>query len=405
MKKSLLLASFLCAVLAGTAQAADQNDHKPGFRFGDSQHPWVLTPTVSFGVFWETNAHDSYNNKESGAGYRIQPRISLTNVGRKSDFGLNAFYTIERGFDSDKGEDSDSYGASLGFRRQITDHQTVSLFAGYNRMEDDDFYYDGAGNPHIDPDKTEHYNVNLGWGYRNEKWQGSVGVGWNRTHYLADENTSQSYSNDVYNVSGLVGRAYARNHYWNVSLSASMDDPQYGDSSMSYYLMTGSSGNISKDLSYSVMVGISMYDYDGKADDDTEFGPSYNASLSYRINRTFSVSATASSRYESDDSSRYSSQSYYSWTHTLTGSLNAQWTSRLTSRLNAAGIYEDHTGSGGARDYERTYAKLAFTTSYRMNDFASIYGGLSYSYDEYDYSSLNRDKDNFRVDLGLSFTL
>lgn len=403
MKKSLLLASFLCAVCAAGTAMAEQTRHQPGFKIaGTTENPWILTPSVSFGVFWETNAHDSYDDEESGAGYRIQPKISLTNTGLKSTFGLNAFYTLERGFDSKDGEDSDSYGLAVNFQRKLTKHQTLTLAGSYIRMEDDDFYEDGNGNAHVDPDKTEHYNANASWGWKNDRWQFSIGGGWSRTHYLSDSYRS-SYSNDSYHLLALAGRAYAQNHYWNLSVSTTIDDPEDGDTSQSYYIMTGSSGNVSKNLSYSAMVGVSIYDYSGKYDDDTDVGPSYSGSLSYRISRIFSCSLTASSQYKADNAD---ASAYYTWSHQLVGSLNAQWWSELSSRLNVAGIIDQHnaTGASYARDYDRRYARISFTTSYQLNQYASIYGGISYKWEDYS-GTYDSDKDNFRVDLGMTFTL
>ncbi len=396
MKKPLFLAALLCGcMMASFAQAAAK---EPGFKFANG---WTLSPHLSLGAFWESNARDTYGDEKSGGGWRVQPTLSLSQSGRLSTVSINAFYTLERGFDSDDALDSDSYGASLGLTRQISKHYTFTGTASYSRSENDEFY--GAGwdlnNPglsRIDKDRSDHYNLNAALGYQNTRWQWSLGLGWARTRYL----DGYSHKSDSYNLNALVGRALGPRTYWNFSFSTTWNKSEYSSSSAdnAYYFMTGLSGDISQKLKYSVMGGIGIYDYEGEHGGETEFGPTYSASLAYKLNRTFALSLALSSQYEPEYSGNV--KSYYVWSHRLSGAVNAQWTDKCSSRLNLSWSYEDHIGSGsGNSDYERVYYHMAFNTSYKVGTHASLYGTLSWRYDDYD----SRSKDDLRFDVGVSY--
>lgn len=397
MKKPLLFAAFLCGcLLALPAQAAKE----PGFCFGGSANEWILTPRVDTGIFWESNAHDTSDDEDSGAGWRVQPALNLTHQGRRTKFSAGAFYTMERGFDSDDAQDRDSYGVNFSFLRELRQNLNFTLSGSYVRSEDDDFYWadDITRTPQIDTDKREHYNFNTALGYQGSRWQWTVGAGWSRTRDLDD---GENDTTDTFTFNALAGRAIGEHRYWNLSLTASIDDPEYSGTSYSYYLMTGISAQASARLSYNVLVGVGMYDYSGE-ESDTDFAPAYNASLSYKINRTFALALSLSSQYEPEYNG--STDKTYVWSHNLTAAVNAQWTSRLSSRLNVAFLYEEHiySGHGYGRDYDRTYMKVSFNHYWKFNNYTSIYGGISWSGDQ--YSGARDDKDNLRADVGLSFT-
>lgn len=395
MKKPLIFAAFLCGCLVALpAQAAKE----PGFKFGGSANEWVLTPRVDTGIFWESNINDVDEHEESGFGWRVQPALSLTHQGRRTKVAANAFYTMERGFDSDDGADADSYGLSFSLLRELSQGLNLSLTASYVRSENDDFYYE-AGNvnlPKIDADRTDHYNVHAALGYQGSRWQWTVGAGWNRTRQL------EGFSDltDTYTFSAMLGRAIGDRRYWNVSLTASVDEPENIATSYAYYLMTGISSQVSERLSYNVLVGVGMYDFSGH-NSETDFAPSYTASVSYKLNRTFALALSMSSRYEPEYNGQ--AESYYVWSHNMTAAVNAQWTDRLSSRLSLAGIFEDHVSPiAGRPDYDRTYMKASLATYYKFNTYTSLYGSLSWMDDQ--YSDHRGDRDNVRADIGLSFT-
>lgn len=398
MKQPLLFAAFLCGCLfALPAQAAKE----PGFKFGGSDNEWVLVPRVDTGLFWESNAHDTSHNEKSGAGWRVQPALRLTHQGRRTKVAAGAFYTMERGFDSKDGEDRDSYGVNFSLLRELRQNLNLTVSGAYVRSEDDDFYWadDVTRAPQIDTEKSEHYNFNAALGYQGSRWQWSVGAGWSRRRDLDDG--SKHETSDTYTFSALAGRAIGPQKYWNVSLTASIDDPEYSGTSYSYYLMTGLSGQASQRLSYSVMAGLGMYDYSGYKS-ETDVAPAYNASVAYKLNRTFALSLALSSQYEPEYSGN--TKAYYVWSHNLTAGVNAQWSDRLSSRLNLALLYEEHVAPEAAhgRDFDRTYMKASFTTYWKFNAYTSLYGTLSWSDDL--YSGRSGDKDNLRADIGLSFT-
>lgn len=395
MKKPLIFAAFLCGCLVALpAQAAKE----PGFKFGGANNEWVLVPRVDTGLFWESNIRDTTSNEESGAGWRIQPALNLTHQGRRTKVAAGAFYTMERGFESKDGADRDSYGVNFSLLRELRQNLNLTLAASYARMENDDFYYesDNLNLPKIDTEKSEHYSLNAALGYQGNRWQWSVGAGWRRRNDLE----GSKETDDTYNASFLLGRAIGAHRYWNVSFSTSVDDPEDTSTSYSYYLMTGISSQASERLSYNVLVGLGMYDFSG-IKNDTDVAPAYSASLSYKINRTFALALSLSSQYEPEyNGSRKTS---FVWSHNLTVALNAQWTDRLSSRLSLAGIYEEHTSPAhSGADYDRTYVKAAFNTYYKLNAYASLYGGLSWTNN--DYSGSRKGSDNCRADIGLSFT-
>lgn len=395
MKKPLIFAAFLCGCLfALPAQAAKE----PGFKFGGSNNEWILVPRVDTGLFWESNIHDTADDETSGAGWRIQPALNLTHQGRRTRVAAGAFYTLERGFSSKDGADTDSYGINFSLLRELRQNLNLTVSASYARMENDDFYYEAANPnlPKIDTERRENYNVHTALGYQGNRWQWSVGAGWSRNRYL-DGNKD---IDDNYNLSLLLGRAIGDRRYWNVSLSTTMDAPENASKSYSYYLMTGISSQATERLSYSVLVGVGMYDFGG-VNSDTDFAPSYSASLSYKINRTFALALSMASQYEPEYSGNRATS--YVWSHNLTAAVNAQWTSRLNSRLSLAGVFEEHTSpNAGANDYDRTYMKASFATYYKLNTYASLYGSLSWSGNK--YSGARGDTDNIRADVGLSFT-
>ncbi len=396
MKKPLFLAALLCGcMMASFAHAAAK---EPGFKFGEA---WTLSPNLSIGAFWESNARDTYGDEESGGGWRVQPTLTLSHAGRLSSVQINGFYTLERGFDSDDALDSDSYGVSLGLTRQLSKHYTITGSASYSRSENDEFY--GAGwdpaNPglsRIDKDKTDSYNLNAGLGFQNSRWQWSISLGWHRSKYL-DAWRSET---DTYNLMALVGRAIGPRTYWNFSFSTSWDSTnETSGSDDGYYLMTGVSGSVTQKITYSVMAGVGIYDYKGAYGGETEFGPTYNASVAYKLNRTFALSLAMSSQYQPEYSG--GADTYYIWSHHLNGAINAQWSDKWSSRMNLSWSYEDHIASenSGRGDYDRTYYNVAFNTSYKVGTHASIYGTLSWNYDAYD----SRNKDDFRIDVGISY--
>ncbi len=397
MKKPLFLAALLCGcMMASFAQAAAK---APGFKFANG---WTLSPNLSLGAFWESNARDTYRDEDAGGGWRLQPTLQLTHTGRRTRFNTSAFYTLERGFDSDDALDSDSYGISLSLTRELSAHYTLSGSISYSRSENDEFYGEGwdSKNPdlsRIDKDKTENYNAQAALGFQNQRWQWSLGLGWGRTRYLDDHDSETN----TYNFSALLGRAIGPRTYWNFSLSTSWDDAEGGGSADNgYYLMTGVSGTASKKLTYSAMVGVGIYDFDGKSGGETEFGPTYNVSLAYKISRRFALSLAMSSQYE-PEYSYGGADTHYLWSHHLTGAVNAKWTDKCSSRLNLSWAYEDHIagGSSKASDYDRTYYQVAFNTTYRVGTHTSLYGTLSWNYDAYD----NENKDDFRIDVGVSY--
>lgn len=400
MKKPLQLAALLCGIFASSALLAAGKE--PGFRFANG---WTLTPVVSAGVYWESNVHDTAHNEESGGGWRVQPTLSLNYTAARTRLGINAFYTLERGFDNADGEDSDSYGVSIGLVRELTQRLNLSFSASYSHTDEDEYY--GVGwdwnNPdlgRISSDETDSYNVNaaLGWVSASQKWQGNLGAGFSHSEY-------DDYDNDTtsYNLSAQVGRAIGPHTYWNVSLSGSIDDPDDGDKSVAYYIMTGISGQLSEKLSYTTLVGLGIYDFEG-ADgyrSDTEYGPSYSASLSYKINRTFALALSLNSRYEAEYNGY--ADCYYVWSHNLTGAINAQWTDTLSSSLRLSAFYEEHIdgGDSGFGDTSRTYYQIAFSSAYKFNRYLSLTGSVSWKTDDYDDGETT---DNLRADIGLTFT-
>lgn len=396
MKRPIQFAAILCGCLIASVALAEGKS-ETGFAFGP-RNAWRLTPRVDVGAFWESNSRNTHKNEKSAGGWRVQPSLSLNyKASERGGLSMNAFYTLERGFDSKDAQDSDSYGASLTFHREIAKNLTLTVTGAYSRTEDDEFYGEGwdPANPglsRIDTDKSERYNANASLGYLGERWRWSVGVGWHRTHYL-DRDTDET---DSYNVSALIGRAIAAHHYWNFSFSTTFDDAS--KSSQSYYFMTGLSGSLSGRLSYSTLLGVGVYDYSG-TQNDTAVGPNYSASLAYKMNRTFALSLALSSQYKPEYN--YSQDKYYVWSHNLTGALNAQWSERWSSRLNVAMVYEEHVGNSGAKDYDRTYIQFSFNTAYKFNTYISAYAGVSWKTDM--YSGDTGDTDDFRGDIGLSF--
>ena len=404
MKKPLQLAAFLCGcLLATTAFAAPGKE--PGFKFGNG---WTLLPQVSLGLFWESNARDTVNDEESGGGWRVQPSFSLNYELNRTRLGINGFYTLERGFDDEDAQDTDSYGVSFALLRELGSRWNLSLSASYVHSEDDEFYGEGwdLNNPmafRVETDESDNYTVNGALGYTSAKWQASIGFGWSRQDYDDDWNNTS----DSYNVSLMGGRAIGQNTFWNLSVTGQWDDPTYGDTSLAYYIMTGVSGDLSRKLSYSVMVGLGIYDFDG-ADgysSDTEYGPSYSASLSYQLSKTLPLSLSLNSRYVAVDAGY--ADCYYVWSHNLSAGLNAQWTDKFSSSLRLAAFYEDHISSDarGGSDNDRTYYQVVLGSSYRFNRYMSLNGSISWKNDQYDYGQSGDDSsDDFRADIGLTFT-
>lgn len=398
MKKPLALVAVLCGCLMASAvRGADSKG--PGFRFDGGK--MVLTPAVSVGAFWESNTRNTAKDEKSGAGWRVQPTLSFGYNAKRTNLNINGFYTMERGFDSKDAEDSDSYGVSLGLRQELGDRWNLTLSTSYSRSENDEFYgeaWSPIGLSRIDENRQESYTANVALGYRSNKWQASMGAGWSRTKQL----DGWKQTTDTYNVSLMGGRAIGPHTYWNLSLSMSVDDPEFGNTSESYYLMTGVSGELSNRFSYSAMAGVGIYDYSGYYG-ETEVGPSYDISGAYKFSKRIAFSLALSSRYEPEYNG--DAKAYYVWSHNLTGAVNFQWTDVLSSRFNVAFFYEEHTAPdnwAGARDYDRTYVQVAFNTYYKFNDYASLYGGVSWKTDM--YSGDRDDVDNLRGDIGLSFT-
>ena len=403
MKKPLQLAALLCGcLLATTALAAPGKE--PGFKFGNG---WTLLPKVNLGVFWESNIRDTIHDEESGGGWRVQPSFSLNFERNRTKLGINGFYTFERGFESKDAADSDSYGVSVALLRELSQRWNLSLSASYVHSEDDEFYGEGwvLDDPlatRIETDESDNYTANAALGYRSDKWQASIGAGWSRTDY----DNSWNSTTDNYNVSVMGGRAIGKHTYWNLSVTGQMNDPDYGDTSLAYYIMTGINAEVSRNLSYNVMFGLGIYDFDG-ADgfkSETEYGPTYTAGVTYKINKTFALSASLNSRYEAEYAGW--ADCYYVWSHNFTMALNAQWTDKFSSTLRMAAFYEDHISSDvrGGSDNDRTYYQVALSSSYQFNRYLFLTGSISWKTDQYDYYGHDESKDDFRADIGLTFT-
>lgn len=406
MKKPLQLAALLCGCLVTTSVFAQNIDKGPGFRYKG----WDIGASVSVGAFWESNAHNSTTDDESGAGWRVQPSLTLSRqLGDRSSFGTSLFYTMERGFDDEDAQDSDSYGIALNYSRTLNPRWRLSISGSYSHSENDEFY--GAGwdpnNPmlsRVDSDETDNYNVNVGLAYTGfRKWNLSIGAGWSRSDY----EDSWGSTNDSYNASVTAGYRWSERTSWNFSLSASTDDPDGGETSHSYSLMTGLSHTISNRLSLTAMVGASFQDYQGY-NDDTSVDPSYSLSLSYRASERIALALSLNSTYESEyyNDARYNARSTYVWSHNLTGSMTVKWSDKVYSSLSISGFYEEHVATvGGLSDRNRTYIQVAFNTSYRFNNYVSMYGSVSWKNDQYDYDNGDDTADDIRLDVGLTFTL
>ena len=209
---------------------------------------------------------------------------------------------------------------------------------------------------------------------------------------------------DSYGVSFAILRELSQR--WNFSLSASAEDPDNGDTSTSYTLMTGISHTISERLSLRAMVGASFQDYQGYSD-DTSVDPSYSLSLSYRLSQRVALALSLNSRYESEyyNGAFYNAKTTYVWSHNLTGSMTVQWSDKLYSSLSLSGFYEEHVATApGLSDRDRTYIQVAFNTSYRFNNYVSMYGSVSWKNDQYDGNG-DDSADDIRLDVGLTFTL
>ena len=405
MKKPLQLAALLCGCLVTTSVFAQNIDKGPGFRYKG----WDIGASVSVGAFWESNAHNSTTDDESGAGWRVQPSLTLSRqLGDRSSFGTSLFYTMERGFDDEDAQDSDSYGIALNYSRTLNPRWRLSISGSYSHSENDEFY--GAGwdpnNPmlsRVDSDETDNYNVNVGLAYTGfRKWNLSIGAGWSRSDY----EDSWGSTNDSYNASVTAGYRWSERTSWNFSLSASTDDPDGGETSHSYSLMTGFSHTISNRLSLTAMVGASFQDYQGY-NDDTSVDPSYSLSLSYRASERIALALSLNSTYESEyyNDARYNARSTYVWSHNLTGSMTVKWSDKVYSSLSISGFYEEHVATvGGLSDRNRTYIQVACNTSYRFNNYVSMYGSVSWKNDQYDGNG-DDSADDIRLDVGLTFTL
>lgn len=402
MKKPLLIAVLaMTGLLASVAHAElDLRPKGQGFSFGQNKR-LHLSPVLNVGAFWESNARNTSNNEKSGGGWRVQPSLTLSYAGKENgkdlgNFSLSGFYSMERGFDSKNAQDSDSYGFNATMHRNLGRRLTLSGSVSYSRSEDDQFYgemWNGNYLSRVDTTRSENYNANISLGYRSDRYQGSVGLGWSRSRQL-DGWKNQS---DSYNLNMMVGKAVAAHHYANVSFSTSWDDAD--DNSQAYYLMVGMNGSLSERWSYSAMAGLGIYDYSGYQD-DTKVGPSYTVSAAYKFNRTFAGSLAMSAQFEPEYD--WDQRSYYIWSNDLTAALNAQWNERWSSRLNVAWSYEDHLGNSGEADYDRTYIQTSFSTSVRVNSFMSLYGSVSWKTDMY---SDRNDTDDYRADVGLTFRL
>ncbi len=398
MKTSLFIATLVSGCFLSAAAFAAKSG--PGFQFKGGQA--TLTPSVNLGLFWESNANNSAENEESGSGWRLRPAASFGYDTKHTNLGLNGFYTMERGFDSKDAEDNDSYGVSFSLRQELGRRFNLSVTTSYSRSENDQFYgseWNAYGVPRIDTTKSEHYAVQAALGYRTDRWQASFGGGWNRDHQLS----GSKQENDSYTAMGLVGRAVGPHMFWNFSASLSINKPERGNTSESYYLMTGVSGDVTKRTSYNALVGVGIYDYSGYQS-STEFGPAYDISLAHKLSRRIALSLSLSSRFEPEYNGG-DVKAYYVYSHNLTGAVNFQWTDVLSSRLNGSVLFEQHespNNSNNTTSYDRTYLRVAFTTNYKFNDYVALYGTVSWKTDM--YSGDRKDTDNLRADFGLSFT-
>lgn len=399
MKKPLIYAALLCGCFMSAPRLA-ASEYQPGFRIGS----FKVEPVINTGIAWESNLGNSSHNEESGFLWRLQAAASIVPAvteDRRTFLTANVFYNMERGFDSDDGADSDSYGISAVFRRELSKRLNFTLNGSYTRSENDNFWYggyDAAGNPttpEIYTDKSENYNLNAAVGYRGPQWTLGFGAGWHRSRQLDDDNvTNDSYTASV--RAGHVLPAISPNCYLTVSLSAIYDDPEDGDASTSYTLLTGLSGDFSDKTTYSAMVGISYYDYNGLVD-DSSVNPAYNVSIARKLSRRFSLALAASSRYEAEDSGN--ADLYYVWSHHLTAALNATIDDKTNARLSASGIYEEHTGSKGHNDYDRTYTQVQLSLHHQF--YRALYGYTSASWRRDDNDA--DEQDDFRVEVGLSW--
>ena len=397
MKKPLMFAAFLCGCLLTTSVFA-RGEKQPGFEFCTGKVR--VDPVVNLGLFWESNMNNTAVREESGFGWRVQPALSISYNAKRTTLGSNMFYTSERAFDSGKGGDSDSYGINFTLLHMFSARTRLSMNGSYTRSENDTFYW--ADDPtlpgYVDKNKSENYSFNGALGFTQKRSHASIGAGWRRTKQLEGDHQVS----DAVTLSGMWGRAIGAHTYWDFSLGATIDRPSDGDNSISYSLMTGVSGDLGARTAYNAMLGLTMYDYSGYVD-EMAYGPAYNISGSYRLTRKVTLSLSASSRYESEYAGYGASQHYYVFSHTLTAAANFQWTDIFSSRLDLRANLEQHEDAGaGSGNADRTYYQLRASSYYKFNQYATLYGSLSYSMDEYDrYAS--SDKDNIRGEVGMSF--
>ncbi len=393
MKSSLLAVSLLIGgFFANTVMAREERP--VGFRFGRNL---TMNPVVNVGAFWES---ESDGNDESGAGWRVQPAVSFGYQARRTTMGLNLYYTMERGFDNDNGQDSDSFGESFSLQHVLSKKWTLSLTQSFTRSEDDQFIWsnDPMAAPQIYNHKSDNFAFGVGLGYRpNDRWNFSG----NATYRFTKYDHANSGDSSTCGLSFMAGRrVFGGRANWNNSFSVSMDKPDGGDNSISYTLMTGYGAPLSAKLSWSTMFGVSFYDYSG-FQSDTTVEPAYSISGAWKINRRLSLSVALSSYYSAEYSSRAAQRHYYTWNNALSAGLNYQWSDRNSSNIRFGYNLENHMGAtAGARDYDRQYLNVSFSHAYNFNNNVSLYGSVTYRREMGDVAD---DDDEIRLDAGLSF--
>ncbi|MEG1552600.1 MAG: hypothetical protein RR417_03505 [Kiritimatiellia bacterium] len=405
MKKTLLLIAVVCGYWMTSPAMAGMKE--PGFKLASN---FTMDPVVNVGAFWDSNVRGTSNHKESGFGWNVQPAISFGYSRKDSTvIGLNVFYSMERGFKSKDALDTDSYGEALSLSQAIGKKWRVFVSQSYSRSENDQFQpiFNNMNVGIVEKDKSENFALNGGLNYSpNDRWNFSLSGGWTRIHYLSgDKDTNDSYSGGL-----MVGRQLSEHLNWNTSVTTSLDDPEMGKKSQSYYLMTGLGGRMGAKTTWNAMAGVSLYDYDGY-ESKSSFDPTYSVSGAWQCSRKVALSLALNSSYKPEYNEN--AKAYYIWNHALTGAVNFQWSDALSSRLDASLNYEQHTNPGdytnngtagkGLGDFDRTYYQVQASTYYAFNAYCSLYASISYRDDMYSKDEAGADSDSVRVNLGLSF--
>lgn len=395
--------------------------------------PWSIQATLN--GFYDDNMNTAPKGLLPGsvetAGFDISPSVKFGLPGEQTSFNVGYTFTA-RFYDKVPSYQTDKHSYThvfdLDFAHAFSPKADMSLSESFVIGQEPDLISDPAAVQRIDGDNIRNFagidfNVaatdllGFTFGYNNSYYDYAdhgFGVGapgrpsysglLDRMEHLVriDSNWKLSPS-----TIGVIGYNYSQTIY-NGDEVIALGPTVYSEDrdSRGHTLYVGAKQVFSPTLSGALNVGAQYYSYYNSPNDDSQWSPYVQGSLTYALQQRTTVDVGFRySRQAANDVGRapgttdYIKDTEYA---TLYGALKHEIISKLIGTVNASVSHAKYNGGGVGYDDEGfMFYRLGLDLAYEFNQYVS--GHVGYNYDKYDSTLPGlRDYDRNRVYAGVT---